>query len=77
MREGSDKQLMYTKVDKQGLIRKGKLSKLLNMQSFGHNITGASNQKTVLTKVVKEYALIQEMSWRPLTMDSFGHKMFI
>ena len=33
--------------------------------------------KTSLTKVVKEYALIQEMSWRPLNMESFGHKMFI
>ena len=45
MREGSDKQPMYTNVDKQGLIRKGNLSKLLNMQSFHHNFTGASKQK--------------------------------
>ena len=27
-----------------------------------HNFTGNSNQKTSLTKVVKEYALILEMS---------------
>ena len=31
----------------------------------------------LLTKVVKEYALIQKMSWRPLNMESFGHKIFI
>ena len=34
-------------------------------------------QQTYLKKVVKEYALIQEMSWRPLNIESFGHKMFI
>ena len=45
--------------------------------SFRHNFTGASNQKTSLTKVVKEYVLMQKMSWRPLRMESFGHKMFI
>ena len=44
---------------------------------FRHNFTGASNKKKSLTKVVKEYALIKEMSWRSLTLDSFGHKMFI
>ena len=83
MREGSEEQLMSTKVDKQGLLRMGKLSKQLNMQSFGHkcsfyhNHTGAVNQKTSFTKVVKEYILIKEMSWRPLYIESFGHKMFI
>ena len=30
-----------------------------------------------LTKVVKEYALIKEMSRRQLKMESIGHKMFI
>ena len=45
--------------------------------SFCHNFTGASNQKTFLTKVVKEYTLIKVMSWRPLNMELFGHKMFI
>ena len=39
--------------------------------SFRHNFTGASNQKTSLTKLVKE------MSWRQLNIESFGHKMFI
>ena len=53
------------------------------MQSFGHkmfiyqNFTGAYNQKTNLGKVDKEQALIQKMSWRPLNMESFGHKMII
>ena len=47
------------------------------MQSFCHNFTGATNKKTYLTKVVKEYALIKEMSWRPAYMESYGHKMFI
>ena len=53
------------------------------MQSFGHkssfrhNLTGASNQKTSLTKVVENYALIKERSQRPLNIKSFGQKMFI
>ena len=47
------------------------------MQSFRHNFTGVSNQKTSLTIVFKEYVLIHEMSWRPLNMESFRHKMFI
>ena len=34
-------------------------------------------KKTYLTKGVKEYALIQEMTWRPLNMEPFRHKMFI
>ena len=46
------------------------------MQSFGH-FTDAANQKTSLPTVVKEYALIQEMSCRPLSIESIGHKMFI
>ena len=76
---------MKTKVDKEGLLRKGKLYKQLNMQSFGHKMFISSQlywclwleAPVKLCKVVKEYALIQKMSWRPLTMDSFGHKMFI
>ena len=40
-------------------------------------ITGASNQKTSLTKVVKEYVLIHEMSLIPINMESFRHKLFI
>ena len=35
------------------------------------------NKKNYLTKVVKEYALIQEMSWRSLNMEAFDLKMFI
>ena len=31
------------------------------MESSGHNLTEATKQKTYLTKVVKEYALIMEM----------------
>ena len=45
--------------------------------SFGHNFTGASNQKTSLTKVVQKYALIKEMSWRPLTYGINWSQMFI
>ena len=41
------------------------------MQSFGHKMF---IQKDPLTKVVKKYALMLEMSWRPLNMESFGHK---
>ena len=52
-------------------------SYLVTKCSFCHNSTGNSNQKTSLTKVVKEYVLIQEMSWKSLYMESFGHKMFI
>ena len=37
----------------------------------------ATKQKTYLTKVVKEYSLIQEMSCKPLNMESFSHKMLI
>ena len=39
--------------------------------------TTFTKQKTYLTKVVKESALIKEMSFRPVNMESFGHKMFI
>ena len=35
---------------------------------LSQNVTGVSNQKTFLTKVVKEYALKNEMSCRPLNM---------
>ena len=37
----------------------------------------AFNPKTSLTKFVGEYALIKEMSERPINMESFGHKLFI
>ena len=42
-----------------------------------HFVICASNKKTSLTKVVKEYALINKMSWRLVNMESFGQKMFI
>ena len=42
---------------------------------FCHNLTEATKQKTYLMNVVKEYALIQEMSWRPLNVESFGHNL--
>ena len=41
--------------------------------SFRHNLTGASKQKTYLTKVVKEYALMKEKPFRPVNMESFVH----
>ena len=44
--------------------------------SFRHNLTEANKQKTYLTKV-KEYELMMEMPFRPLNMESFGHKMLI
>ena len=50
---------------------------MVTKRSFCHNLTGASKQKTYLTKVVKEYALMMEMPCRPLNMESFGHKIFI
>ena len=34
---------------------------LVTKCSFRHNLTGASKQKTYLTKVVKEYVLMKEM----------------
>ena len=55
---------MQTNSGNQGLLRKWKLSRRLNIQLFGHkmfifhNFTSASNQKTSLTNVVKEYALM-------------------
>ena len=45
--------------------------------SFCQNPTGVYKQKTYLTKVVKEYALMKEMPYRPLNMELFGHKIFI
>ena len=33
--------------------------------------------KTFFNNFFKEYALIQEMSWRPLNMELIGHKMLI
>ena len=45
--------------------------------SYHQNFTGVSNQKSSLTKVVKEYVLTQEKSWRPVNMESFGHKIII
>ena len=49
---------MYTEVDNLGLL-----------SSFRHNFTGASYQKTSLTKVVKEYALLIEMLCRLLKIE--------
>ena len=43
--------------------------------SLRHNFIDNSNQKNSVTKVVKEYVLIQEMSWRPLNMESFRHNL--
>ena len=46
------------------------------MQSFGHKMLifysfiGNSNQRTFLTKVVNEYALMMEIPCRPLNMES-------
>ena len=37
------------------------MSHLVTKCSFRHNLTGASKQKTYLTKVVKEYALMKKM----------------
>ena len=45
--------------------------------SFRHNLTEVTKQENYLTKAVKEYALMLEMPWRPLNMESFHHKMFI
>ena len=77
MMEGSDKKLMKTKVDKHVLLRKRKLSKRLNMQSFCHKMFILSQPKTYLTKAVKEYELMMEMPCRPLNMESFCNKMLI
>ena len=41
------------------------------------NLTSGTKQKTYLTKVVKEYALMMEMPCRPINMESFGHQIFI
>ena len=46
-------------------------------RSFCHKFTGPASQKTSLTKVVKEYVPLQDMSWRPLNMKSSCHKMLI
>ena len=60
----SDKEL--TKVDNLGLLRKWKLSKPLNMQSFGHPMFILSQlywcllPTNSLTNLVKEYALIKK-----------------
>ena len=45
--------------------------------SFRHNLTEATSKQNYLTKVVKEYVLIQEMSWRSVNRESFGQKTFI
>ena len=50
---------------------------LVTKCSFCHNLTETTKQKTDLTKVVKEYPLIKQMLWRPINMESIGHKMFI
>ena len=38
---------------------------------------GVSKQKTYLTKVVKEYALMKEIPCRPLNMELFGEKKLV
>ena len=48
---------------------------MVTKSSFCHNLTVASKQKTYLTQVVKEYALMKEMSCRPLNRESFGHNL--
>ena len=45
--------------------------------SFCHNLNGASEQKTYLTKAVDEYAIKKRKSQRPLNMQLFGQKVFI
>ena len=50
---------------------------LVTKCSFRHNLTEATKQKTYLTKVVKEYALMMEILCRPLNIESFGNKIFI
>ena len=53
------------------------------MESFGHkcsfhqSFTGAFYQKTSLTTVVKEYALIKKISCRLLNLESIGHNLLI
>ena len=44
---------------------------------FRHNLDEATKQKTDLTIVVEEFALMIEMPCRPVNLESFGHKMFI
>ena len=50
---------------------------LVRKCSFRHNLTGAHKKKTYLTNVVKESVLMKEMPYRPLNMESFGHKIII
>ena len=52
---------------------------VISSQNFHFVITlqVTSDQKTSLMKVVKEYALIKEMSYRPLNMELFCHQIFI
>ena len=52
------------------------LNHLVTKCSFCQNLTVASKEKTYLTKVVKECALMMEMPCILLNMESFGHKMF-
>ena len=52
-------------------------SHLVTKCSFHHIFIGTSKQRTSLTKVVKEYAIMKERSWIPVNRESFGHKVFI
>ena len=49
----------------------------LKMESYCQNLPEAIKRKTDLTKAVKKYALMMEMPFRPLNMESFTHTMFI
>ena len=42
---------------------------LVTKYTFRPNLTVSSKQKTFLTKVVKEYAFMKEMSHRTLNME--------
>ena len=45
--------------------------------SFRQNLRGVSNQKTYLTKVIKEYAHMMEIPCRPLNIVSIDDNKFI
>ena len=50
---------------------------MVTKYSFRHNLNEATKPKTDLTIVVEEYALMMEMPYRPVNLESFGHKIFI
>ena len=58
---------------KNGLVARS----VTNIVTSRQALLVSSACEKMLTKVVKEYALIQEMSWRPLNVELFGDKMFI